>query len=258
MKQISDFIDPAGFVVTREADVSSRAGNSAQHTAMFHLFTISLYSQQIYVNLSSLYIILGQWKKLIAQGEFRLHWNIHYWPGMSGHGSRDNLLAWVCLLRVTKQYKELFVLMLKIVLRGGFLWNTKNIGSDDVNKKYLKIGGIKIPAPIPDWCGITMWFLVFRFKWNPFNLIGDLYLWLCMWIQVRRTRKDMDDTGDHLNIINPAEACRLISTNFVSLKSLRWYKSTGIPQHAVRDYFKWDWAAPIDVYATEVIGKRWP
>lgn len=223
-------MDKAGFIVSHEPDIASRGGNSLQHTSMFLIFCYSL-MQNMDAFVQGSKRAFAMWKLATAYGAPRLHWDITYWPGTAGHMSRDNLFSAICLLKLYNLKTELRAILFCIIMRGGFLWNTRKIGSDEKN--------------FPDWCGPMMWMIAFRFKWNPLNIVSDLYLWLAIKIQIQHTKNDKNHTDGHLNLIVAGETCRLISSNWLLEKILRDYRNSCFPQFAMDDYFDNDNSAPL-------------
>jgi len=223
MNDINDHIDAYGFIVSTEPDIASRGGNSAQHTAIYAISEGREFDTQ--------------WAILDKEGEPRLHWT--GWPSDKGHMSRDNITCCVCALKLNKMYQELFSLMLRIFMRLGFMWNTRKIGSDKMN--------------VPDLCGPMIWLVATRFKWNPMNVLSDLYLGLSILIQLRNTRLDQTHTDGHLNLIIIGETCRRVSDNFILNKILGLYKDTNVPQYAACDYFNNQYSAPLHIQLCKIV-----
>jgi len=199
MASITDHLDEFGFVISTEPDIASRGGNSAQHSAIYYIVN----------NLN----FVGIWNALDIDREPRLYRDSRYWTSQRGHMSRDNLTCCVCALKLNKLYIDLGSLFWRIFKRVGFMWNRKNIGSDDVNTKYITILGRKFKFAHMDWCGFLMWFVATRFKYNPLNIVSDLYLFVAIYSQLEKTARDKDATDGHLNLIIIAETCSRISSN---------------------------------------------
>ncbi len=245
-------MDKAGFIISHEPEIASRGGNSLQHTSMFLIFCYSMMqNMESFVQGSKR--AFAMWKLATAYGEPRLHWDITYWPGETGHTSRDNLFSAICLLKMYNLKSELRAILFCIIMRIGFLWNYKNIGSAEVNTKYITIFGKRVKFAHRDWCGPLMWMIAFRFKWNPLNIISDLYLWAAIKVQLRNTKRDLTHTDGHLNLIVACETCRLVRSNLILNKILRWYKKTGIPQFALDDYFDNEYSPPLHDLGKAVI-----
>ncbi|RTL05222.1 hypothetical protein EKK58_08725 [Candidatus Dependentiae bacterium] len=238
------FVDKKEFIVTQEHDFSSRGGNSAQHTAMWIIGMYSLSRDAITSFIQAKKKIFLYWILLNKQPEPTLHWDAQHWPGQVGHMSRDNLVAFVCALKLFDLKKTLWLLLLRIALRGGFLWN------------YKRIGQTEGPHKIPDWCGPLIWFTALRFKWNPLNLIADLYLGIAIVIACLRSSnpKHMDQ---HLNLIVIGETCAKISHNIILDCVLAFYKESELPKIALTAYFEPEYAAPLDHIWIQVV-ERWP
>lgn len=238
------FIDKNNFVITQEQDISSRAGNSAQHTMMWIIGMYSLSQNKVEAFIQAKKRVFMCWLLVNKQLEPTLHWDNRYWPGQIGHMSRDNLQGFICAMKLFDLKKGLRLLMLRILLRFGFLWNTKHIGQTEDKKK------------IPDFCGPLMWLLYTRFKFNPLNLVSDIYLALAIKIASYRVSLSDKHCGEHLNLIMIAETCRLISSNFILSRVLKNYKLSGIPQRSLKVYFAPEYAAPLDSLWIKII-QRW-
>lgn len=223
MKNINDHIDEFGFIVSTEPDVASRGGNSAQHSSIYYISEGLSYHKIWYI--------------LDKDGEPRLHWSA--WPSDKGHMSRDNLTCCVCALKLNKMYPELRSLFIRIIMHAGFLWNTKKIGSNEKN--------------FPDFCGPLMFLVATRFKYNPLNILSDLYLWASIYIQLQNTARDKTHTDGHINLIVIAETCRRISDNLLLSQILKWYKNTNVPQYAARDYFDQEYSPPLHQYLIKIV-----
>lgn len=243
MKDIQQYLDQNGFVITKEQN-DSRAGNSAQHTAMFILLRFSLGIIDFEKAKDETIVMFH----MIMKDEPRLYWLEYIWPGQKGHMSRDNLVAFVCILKIFKCDDELKELMQKVFKRFGFLWNTRTIGSEGENKHKL----------VPDWCGPMILFVYFLGRWKWLDSKAEKYLLLTGVIQTANTKRDKTETDGHLNIFNLMETFRIIRNSEFVNGILMWYKGEGIVQYALKDYFNGDLYAPLDDLAIEVIEKNWP
>lgn len=237
------YLDRYGYVISQEPDLNSRGGNSIQHTSMFILFCYSLdQGATQFINARSK--ILAMWRLATVYGEPRLHWNNNYWPGQPGHFSRDNGFSPILSLKVFKLYPDLWAISLALICRLGFFWNTKTIGSDE-NKK---------PA-IGDFSGPLLWMIILRFKFNPLNIISDIYLFLAIEWACFKTSRNVEDTDGHLNLVYACEACRLISSNWLLKSIITRYRKSEIPQYAFDNYFDNTYSPPLHYLATPVITK---
>lgn len=227
-KDFKDYTDSQGFIVSTEPSIQSRGGNSAQHTAIYYI------ANELKYNLI--------WDKMNFDQPL-LHWNTVYWPGHRGHMSRDNLTCCVCALKLNKMRAELLLLMFKIFIRLGRMWNTRTIGATKNDKPWYEV----------DWCGPCMWFIAMRFKYSPLNWFADLYLCASTRVQVYNTRKNPSHSDGHHNAIILLETSRRISNNFILRKFCNWYRATGIPQAAILDCFDNEYSPPLHVPLQKII-----
>lgn len=240
IKTIVHYLDQQQFIVSIETDPRSRGGNSLQHSMMFNMLGYLITnSNDAYVQGAKR--TMQTWKIASRFGEPRLHWDNKTWPGQSGHMSRDNLFCAILALRLFNLKSSLTGILLAILFRAGFMWNTKKIGSDEKN--------------FPDWCGPMMWFIALRCKWNPLNIVADVYLFFAILIQVHTTNNWPTRTDGHINLIFACEVSRQISDNFILNKITKYYKSTGYPKMAVNDYFDNTFSPPLHFFILPVIEK---
>lgn len=175
--------------------------------------------------------------------------------------SRDNLITLFLCFAVFGMHKEMWGLLGRVLLRGGFLWNTK------------EIGGTKKKIPIPDWCGPHMILVALRtipyFGWLTTPL-SDLYLDISISVRCSRAAKDPDDVGDDLNLIALCDAYLRIKPTKKLRQVVRSYyygrpKAGLVPyedannvHRALMWYFRHDEAPPLDDIVIDSIKEAWP
>jgi len=176
MKKLSSYVDQQGFIIHHDED-DSFAGDSCQRTFMYLISLIA--RNEIEINVPALE---SYWIALQKDGEPRRYWDDKYWPGKHGYMSRDNLIPAICFLTLIGS-NFVYKLLIDILVRFGFLWNTKKIGQHDDKWK------------IPDFSGSLIWFIAL--KWTR---AASIYMKFVLWLHIRKTRRDPEDTSDDVNI----------------------------------------------------------
>lgn len=244
MKDLKNYTDSNGFIYHHDDPKSgSGFGDSAQRTFMQQLSLAARKEPCLDIEIL--------WKLIDFDLEPRRHWDDNYWPGKPGFMSRDNLIPAICMLTLINS-NFVYKILIQILIRFGFLWNTKKIGQKDEKKK------------LPDWCGPMVWFIAL--KWTS---AASSYMKLILWFHLRKVKKDPEDTSDDLNIQVILMTLWLLDKNKIKAQ-LEYYinnrpKILSLGQfdpnkgfvQAFIQYFKSDIAPPLDVEWTKSIQTQW-
>lgn len=260
MKDISDYTDSMGFIYHREPNIDSGFGDSCQRTFM-HWISLAALNNLKNIDENGR-TVNAKWSKLNAFSEPVRHWDGRYWPGKPGIMSRDNFFPAFCALLLSRSNKINSILV-KILKRGGFLWNTKKIGQQNEDWK------------IPDFSGLLVWLLFFRL-----DLFSSLYLRFTIFFHL--SKDTFDDTSDDLNIQVALMTLDLLTdrplwptegktfTRRAFEKTLNYYcknRGEAINGHpdspgyiqAFQNYFHNEYAPPLDVaWEHATIARGWP
>lgn len=255
MKNPQHFIDSKGFVIHQEAG-DSRAGDSLQRTGMMLIFADMPPEKRFLW-------ACGVWQLANLQGEPCRHWDNTKWPGKPGYMSRDNLIPMFCLFLIMDLKVSIEELVLRIIARGGFLWNTRNIGQP-LNDPSTKL---------PDFIGLMLPMLYIRSTFLGWLIqpISDLYLLGLVLNRMHLASYDWNDVGDDLNLVVICETARIIKPTAFTRFILKLYKDkrpmagpsveprkeSGLYQ-ALRWYFHQVQAPPLDVIMIDHIERTWP
>lgn len=201
MKQISSYFGPLGFIYHLDDKGLPEYGDGTSRLGLYWFIVLLGKSKSdiLCIPFLTRYKMCFSWPKepLRYPGHPVRVPGEREWYSKPGVMSRDNMIPCLSTLAMLGRFDG--DLLLKILKRGGFLWNTKHIGQ--------QVEGWKIP----DWVGLSVLALLIRAWVNgkftryllvlPFLLVADFFLILSTILRLVQLSIDADNCDGCINKI---------------------------------------------------------